>query len=102
MVPLLFVLASVSSRAQNRTPRRRKSNLSIALYLLQNYAAIACVLASLQDYLGVSCAVHAFESESVRKLNVPTTSSPALDLALASTRNFRAALRFLLRLLLNF
>ena len=39
---------------------------------------------------------------SVRTLNVPTTSSPALDLAFASTRSFRAALRFLRCFLLFF
>ena len=37
---------------------------------------------------------------SVRTLNIPTTSSPALDLALASARSFRATLRILPRLLL--
>ena len=31
---------------------------------------------------------------SVRTVNVPTTSSPALDLAFASTRSLRAALRY--------
>ena len=39
---------------------------------------------------------------SARILNVPTTSSPALDLAFASTRSFRAALRFLRCLVLFF
>ena len=39
---------------------------------------------------------------SVRTLNIPTTNSPALDLDFASTRSFRAALRFLRCLLLFF